>query len=108
MHHIYFFILTVYYSHSYLSRYFCLNLKEFQSCTSLSYVSITLEFLEDDNKSIETCSSDNINTVKIKKNYIYIYYALLVEIKTIYKMYGTYIKIRFRYWSLMAVEHRNI
>ena len=44
--------------------------------------------------SIETCMSDyNTSIVKIKNMYC----ALLVEIKTIHKMHGTYIYILF-YW----------
>jgi hypothetical protein len=47
-----------------------------------------LELPEDD-KCIETCRSGyDIIIVKIK-----IYYALLVEIKTIYNMHGPYTKI---------------
>jgi len=39
---------------------------------------------------METCRSvHNINIVKIKK---YIYFALLIEMRTIYKMQGTYIE----------------
>jgi hypothetical protein len=42
-------------------------------------------------KYIKTCRSDNnINIVKIE----IVYCAFLIEIKTIYKMHGTYLKIK--------------
>jgi hypothetical protein len=44
-------------------------------------------------KCTETCRSDYIiNIFKIKK---YIYCVLLVEVTTIFKMHGTYIKKKF-------------
>jgi hypothetical protein len=51
-------------------------------------------------KCIKTSRSDyNINIVKINK---YIYCALLVEIRTIFKMHGTYIKKNFSHVSCVS------
>ena len=57
-------------------------------------------------KCIETCRSDyNIKIVKIKK---YIYCALLVEIRTIFKMHGTYIKKKSHVSYVSEMKYQSL